>query len=208
MTTVKDQKECSSCVAFGTITTVESTLLVQAGNPNYLVDLSEADLFFCHGHGSCSRGWSEIYAYEALMNHGIPIEGCYPYDSGLQNQACRILRSECLSSTQIFKITGITNLTGQPVEIKKWISSRGPVSTSFIIYQDFYSHSGGYKHVIGERVGGHCVSIVGYTDDQGCWICKNSWGMDRHDQGFFKIAYGECGIDSWSNYGVMVLRFN
>jgi C1A family cysteine protease len=201
VTPVKHQKECGSCVAFGTIATVESTLLVQNGNPDYPVDISEAVLFFCYG-GSCSSGWSDIPAYNAFLNHGIPIESCYTYESGFQNQACRILSDECLRSPQIFKITGITNLTGKPTEIKKWISSKGPVSAFFIVYQDFYSHSGVYKYVTGEQVGGHCVSIVGYNDDQGCWICKNSWGPDYPDQGFFKIAYGECGIDTWSNYGV------
>jgi C1A family cysteine protease len=38
---------------------------------------------------------------------------------------------------------------------------------------------------------------VGYDDPNGCWICKNSWNTTWGEQGFFRIAYGECGIESW-----------
>src|SRR5206468_3305820 len=49
----------------------------------------------------------------------------------------------------------------------------------------------------------HCVSVVGYDDVAGCWICKNSWGPGWGDRGFFRIAYGEVGIDA-SMWGVIV----
>ena len=48
----------------------------------------------------------------------------------------------------------------------------------------------------GEYVGGHCVCIIGYDDAQKCWIAKNSWGKGWGEQGFFRIGYGECGIDA------------
>jgi hypothetical protein len=41
------------------------------------------------------------------------------------------------------------------------------------------------------------VTIVGYDDGQQCWICKNSWGPGWGESGFFRIGYGECGIDTW-----------
>ena len=51
---------------------------------------------------------------------------------------------------------------------------------------------------------GHCVSIVGYDDTRQCWIAKNSWGDWWGKKGFFKIGYGECGIDAamWAIEGV------
>ena len=204
VTPIKNQKSCGSCVAFGTIATVESTLKLEGNDPNLAVDLSEAHLFFCHGKDvgrNCSNGWWPNEALDAFKNKGVVDAECYKYVDGLVKQDCSGLCSD--SNNRLMKITGYTDLTEQPAKIKEWITSKGPVSACFIVYDDFYNYSSGiYKHVTGSELGGHCVTIVGYNDDQGYWICKNSWGTDWGEQGFFRIAYGECGIDSWQNHGV------
>jgi C1A family cysteine protease len=45
ITPVRDQGNCGSCVAFGTLAAVEGTMRVQSGNADYAMDLSEAQLF-------------------------------------------------------------------------------------------------------------------------------------------------------------------
>lgn len=204
ITEVKDQKSCGSCVAFGTIATVESSLRVQRNDPNIGVDFSEAHLFFCHGSESgaaCGSGWWPKPAYDAFQNKGVVDEACYKYADGLEKQDCSGLCEN--PDSHVVKIRGYKDFTGKPAQIKEWISSKGPVSACFLVYEDFFSYrSGIYKHVTGERAGGHCVTIIGYDDDQGYWICKNSWHTSWGEQGFFRIAYGECGIESWSNHGV------
>jgi len=58
-------------------------------------------------------------------------------------------------------------------------------------------YTGGiYEYKYGLFAGNHLVSIIGYDDTQGYWICKNSWGTSWGENGFFRIKYGECGIDS------------
>jgi len=202
VTPVKDQSSCGSCVAFGTVATTESTLRVQRGNPTLAVDLSEAHLFFVHARDrgyNCSTGWWPNEALDDFQNKGVVDETCYPYD--LSNTDGSGLCSDW--AAHVVKITGYTALTNQPAQIKDWVSTRGPVSACFLVYQDFFSYrSGVYRHVSGDLAGGHCVTIIGYDDDQGCWICKNSWGTGWGDQGFFSIAYGECGIDTWLNHAV------
>ncbi|TDC63518.1 hypothetical protein E1258_10375 [Micromonospora sp. KC207] len=54
-----------------------------------------------------------------------------------------------------------------------------------------------YRQTGGELAGGHCVTLIGYDDVQGCWIGRNPWGAGWGDQGFSKIAYGECGIEDF-----------
>lgn len=202
VTPIKDQKSCGSCVAFGTVATVESTFRRQRNDPNLAVDLSEAHLFFCHGRArgrSCSTGWWPNEAFDDFKSKGVCDEACYPYN--LSNTDCSGLCSNW--ADRVVKITGYGAVTGQPAKIKEWVSTKGPVCACFIVYQDFFSYrSGIYKHVTGTQAGGHCVTIVGYNDSPGYWICKNSWGAGWGDQGFFCIAYGECGIDSWLNHGV------
>lgn len=209
VTPVTSQKNCGSCVAFGTAATVESRLRVQRNDPNLNINLSEAHLFFCHGKddgAACNTGWWPQKAFDAFKSKGVADEACYPYDNGLETKDCSGLCSNW--ANRVTKITGYTALTKQPAKIKEWISSKkGPVSACFIVYQDFYSYKSGiYKHVTGGKLGGHCVTIVGYNDSPGYWICKNSWGTNWGEKGFFKIAYGECGIDSWLNHGVNAIE--
>ena len=60
ITPIKDQGGCGSCVAFGTVATVEGSIRKQHNNPNLDVDLSEAHLFYCYGRSDgrdCENGW-------------------------------------------------------------------------------------------------------------------------------------------------------
>jgi C1A family cysteine protease len=201
VTPVTDQQSCGSCVAFGTVAAVEGRLRKQRNNADMAIDLSEAHLFFVHARArgyNCDTGWWPAEAFEDIKNKGIVDEACYPY-----NLANRDGSGLCADAAQrLLKISGFTTLTGNAAQIKDFIVTKGPVSSCLVIYDDFFSYkSGVYKHVTGGEAGGHCVAIVGYNDNPGYWICKNSWGKGWGDQGFFKIAYGECAIDSWQNHG-------
>jgi C1A family cysteine protease len=206
VTPIKNQSSCGSCVAFGTTAAVETTLRKQRGNPNLAVDLSEAHLFFCHARArgrSCSNGWWPNEALDDFRDKGVADEACYPYN--LSNTDCSGLCSDWASRT--VKITGYTALTSNPAGIKEHVSTIGPVSACFVVYQDFFSYTSGvYRHVTGGQAGGHCVAIIGYDDSQSCWICKNSWATGWGEQGFFRIAYGECGIETWLNHGVNAIQ--
>ena len=204
VTPVKDQKDCRSSVAFGTVATVETQMRIDLNNPDLEVDLSEAHMFFCHGyeHGAtCEKGWAPDQAFDAFMNKGVTDEFCYPYEIAYSERDCRGLCSNWAANAVI--ITGYTDLTGDITGIKKWLLTKGPVCACLIVYEDFFSYKSGiYKNVIGNCVGGHCVTIVGYNDNPGYWVCKNSWGKNWGEEGFFRIAYNQCAIDSWQNYGV------
>ena len=51
-----------------------------------------------------------------------------------------------------------------------------------------------YHYTTGKQLGGHAVKIVGYGVDH--WIIANSWSTQWGEQGFFRIGFGECGVDS------------
>ncbi len=206
ITSVKDQGGCGSCVAFGSCATVEGTLRVQRNDPNLAVDLSEAHLFYCLARAQgrmCSGpngGWWVPAALDCIKNPGVSDEPCYPYVAGDQN--CTNLCANWQS--RVSKITG-WHAINSAADMKTWLSTKGPLAACFTVYQDFFNyHSGVYHHVSGGVAGGHCVSVVGYSDPGGFWICKNSWGTGWGESGFFCIAYGQCGIDAtmWAVEGV------
>ncbi len=196
VTDVKNQGGCGSCVAFGTVATMEATFRRQRNNPNLAINLSEAHLFYCYAKaqgrtcGGASGGWWPDKAMEAAKQ-GVVDEACFPYTAGDQN--CGLASDWQNRLVKISNFSKINDIAA----MKEWLSTRGALSACFTVYEDFYSYrSGVYRHVTGGVVGGHCVSIVGYDDNAGCWICKNSWDTGFGESGYFRIAYGQCGIES------------
>jgi len=89
-----------------------------------------------------------------------------------------------------------------PAQIQQEIMTNGPVEAAFTVYADFESYKSGiYRHVSGEELGGHAVKIIGWGYDApsstNYWIVANSWNNDWGENGFFRIAFGECGIESY-----------
>ena len=208
ITAIKDQARCGSCVAFGACATVEGTKRVQEHDAGLDVDLSEAQLFYCIARaqgrrcsGQQTGGWWPSAALDAFRDEGVVDEGCYPYQAG--DQDCTGLCSDW--GSRLTTITGWLEINSQP-EMKAWLAERGPLVGTMKVYEDFtrYYRGGVYKYVAGAFGGGHCICVIGYDDEAGCWIGKNSWGTNWGEQGFFRIAYGEVAIDSamWAVEGV------
>ena len=202
ITPIKDQGNCGSCIAFGTIATAEAVTRISKKNPQSNVDYSEADLFYCGAekeyHRTCANGWNLNDAATYMSGPGVVDEACFPYTPG--DQPCNLCADWQNRKTKLFsRIFTDTNM------MREWISTQGPLTTCFSVYEDFFAYKNGvYVHTTGKLVAGHCVSVVGYDNTLNYgnphWICKNSWGPDWGMKGFFKIAFGQCGIDHemWS----------
>jgi C1A family cysteine protease len=201
VTPVKDQRQCGSCVSFGTIGTLESMVLIEQ---NVERDLSEAELFYCGGAGdaSCEGGWFPPRAFPYLHTKGVANESCFPYQD--HNIPCNVCADRDQQAVKIRKDVELMPVNDR----KQYLSRVGPLIGAMDVYDDFFSYASGvYSHVTGDLAGGHCVQIVGYDDNEGAWICKNSWTTGWGDNGFFKMAYEDrdCKMDTeypmWGMYG-------
>jgi C1A family cysteine protease len=201
VTSVKNQRTCGSCVSFCSAGLVESMASIEKGQ---LLDLSEADLHFCSSHGASCGGWWPDDALGQVQARGIVPEASFAYmdafanppvvgGDGLWVPHCVNVPNRGAIATKISNHGSIASVTDR----KNYLTNNGPCSAILHVFNDFYSYSTGvYHHVSGADVGLHCVEVIGYSDPEGCWICKNSWGASWGDAGFFKIAYGQAGIDS------------
>jgi C1A family cysteine protease len=227
-TEIRNQGDCNSCPAFANIAAFESILEILDGSPDANPDLSESYLFFC-GYdqlccsASCADGWCSDAARNSLRYFGVPDEDCWPYipeDSPCTQ--CTVPCENCAPGQpgvcycanvedgvhhggRLLTIDDWYELPDDVDSIKASIVNNGPVPTSMDVYEDFfdYDYLGGcYKYTMGDKVGYHAVTIVGYDDnilaapgEYGAWICKSSWGLGWGEEGWFQIAYGECSIE-------------
>jgi C1A family cysteine protease len=197
ITPIRDQASCGSCVSFATLATIEARHNIACQNPNLDPDYSEAHLFYCGCGNCCANGWNFAPALDFCKNTGVALETAFPYVPG--NRPCPPNLASAIKITAWTQVLAVADR-------KNILATKGPVVGGLAIYQDFYSYSSGvYRHVTGALVGYHAISVVGYDDAQSCWICKNSWGQGFGEQGFFRIGYGECQIDtSFAFYDVDV----
>jgi len=203
---VKDQGGCGSCVSFCAVAALEALARI---NHARVLDASEADLHFCSSHGENCDGWWPSDALESIRSRGVTTEDRFPYFTAFTPPTphCVLAPDRDTFATKLTEHVAVSTMASR----KSWISDRGPLIAVLHVYDDFFAYGTGvYHHATGAEAGYHCVLIVGYDDAQHCWICKNSWGAGWGDAGFFRIGYGECGIDETSNdtdsHG-QVLRF-
>jgi hypothetical protein len=201
---VMNQGNCGSCVAFASVATLEGQVSVTSGVPGTRPTFSPQMLFACGG-GACDRGWMPGSAASFLKNTGVPDEACMPYTSGSTGEDVSCSKRCADTDSRSFKIASVRKpsggFSGGSVESVKAALLKGPLVTTMTVYEDFVTYSGGiYKHTTGSSLGGHAVSLVGYDDQKGAWLVRNSWGEEFGEKGFVWISYDDrsgIGYETW-----------
>lgn len=154
MTPVKNQGNCSSCVAFGTISALEALLKINYyKRPDVYIDLSEAYLWGCGIGGNCDKTWTPNGSCDYLKANGVPDEACYPYPGGVKPTSKLVCPSECdddhsAPQTRMdhTRINGWSLKIGE-VAIKTSLVTNGPLIVIFYAGEDIkYYVSGVYKN--------------------------------------------------------------
>jgi C1A family cysteine protease/outer membrane protein assembly factor BamB len=195
ITPIGNQENCGSCVAFGSIATLEGCIQITRNRPGSGLDLSEQHLFSCAG-GLCDFGLYEDEALAYLQVSGAPVEWCLPYRATDSN--CDQTCSDWQEQAWLISDWGHTPYqpTTDLVERIKSQLMEGPIIAGMRVYDDFVSYdSGVYQHVWGDEYEGHCVCMVGWDDADSCWICKNSWGATWGEDGYFRIRMGHNEVE-------------
>ena len=196
-TPIRNQKRLPSCETFAIVAALETIVQYKVGYP-FGCDLSEAHLYFYSG-GNTDWGSFPENDTNFLKEYGVPDEACWPYPNDNYQYPLNTTSPDWQNRT--VKLTDWYYLPEDINAIKSALVNNGPVPTYFQVFEDFvYYKEGIYRHRWGRYSGIHYVCIVGYNDNPGYWIVKNSWGPDYSNEGWFNIAYGECSIEKKSFY--------
>lgn len=199
ITPIKNQGNCNACFAFATVAALESQIIKTYGI-SFLKDMSEQTVISCGSSGTCTSGGDKVKASSYLYNTGIPLESCFPYTG--TDVSCGNACANWVDH-QMCKFTGYTVRNSPTIaQIKSDIYTYGPIVADMRLLADFRNQYNNWPNKIytacfaGEGTcndtgEGHDVLVIGYNDEGEYFICKNSWGREWGDNGYFKIAYSE-----------------
>ena len=207
MSPVKHQYGCGACWAFSVVGVVEAMYNIEQGDSGLDVDLSEQHLITDCVFGGCASGSQGAALHFIENTYGIVDEDCLKYKA--TDILCSVGCSDgCLakcddgSNLNPWKISWYSGdiIPSNREEIKDLLFHKGPLIASLKIYKP--SEPGGWfdGNSIYRCAGdfpNHGVVLVGYNDDEEYWIIKNSWGTGFGSDGYYKLGYGECGLESW-----------
>ena len=196
-TDVKDQGYCGSCSAFAALSVLESVMEIENNDSEANYNLSEQHLFSCSG-GDCLTGNYQDIVMNELKVNGVPDEDCFSYKSGKwgDDYPCSDSCSDWVERS--VRIRDYWYVSSR--DMIKTAIDKGPVLAGIEITSGLENYTEGVfagGDCNGPEYVNHAVALVGYNDAEGYWIAKNSWGKVWGENGFFKIEYGKCGIESW-----------
>ena len=149
----------------------------------------------------CEGGYVDK-SWDYIRDTGIVSEECLPYTSGNGDRGkCPFSGSKHTCKIEAYRKYRVSShqqyLTIE--DAKNSLINEGPVEAAFDVYSDFMSYAGGvYRKHSNELLGGHAVKVVGWgTDVDGTeyWVVANSWNTSWGEDGFFRIAFGQCGFE-------------
>lgn len=182
---IKDQGDCGSCWAFGTVGAFESIIQIR---DNRRVRLSEQELVSCNrnqDNDGCQGGY---FSHGFHVNPGAALESDFPYRAADVSCKAGLKHSEKL---QDWAFVGGSDQRKPTVEqIKTAIYEHGPVAVVVRAgYNAFLSYKSGIFNSCQNTQSDHLVILVGWDDNGGYWILRNSWGTGWGDKGYMNIKY-------------------
>lgn len=202
--TVRDQGDCGSCWAFGTVGALEYQVLI---NQRKQVDLSEQWLVSCNRDGMDCDGGFAAHNYfvrsssynDSCGGDGAVLESDFPYRAVNGNCRCPYEHHYWLSGWSYIGV--IPGVFATDDQIKRAIYYYGPITAA--INAETLHHRNGFTGVIRDcsiAPVNHLIVIVGWSDSLGAWRVRNSWGTDWGDDGEAWVAYGCSSIGFGANY--------
>ena len=194
---VKDQGQCGSCWAFGSVQAQESQWALKH---NILYSLSESNLVDCVVDCfGCSGGnvkWAYGYIHYLQGGHFM-LESDYPYTP--KKGKCQFDKTKAVT-----QLHGYNTVKNDENELKIAVAQNGPYAIAIdASHSSFQLYTNGIynEKSCSSSSLDHAVGLVGYGVDNGVdfWLVRNSWSTGWGEAGYVRIirnAGNRCGVAS------------
>jgi len=199
VSSVKNQKKCGSCFAFGSVANMEGQLFLHTGR---LVNLSEQQIMDCDHEctssffpicdDACGGGTEENAFQYVIKSGGIMRMEDYPYTAVKGD--CQFDKSRSIGG---FKKWNYVTVNDED-DLRQYLYDHGPVSVGVAANDAWKAYSSGIFTASCGVSNNHAVLLIGWGEynDIPYWIIKNSWGADWGMDGYIHLPRGQnkCGI--------------
>lgn len=201
---IEDQLHLGSCVGQAIVGAFE--LMVNKQYSDRFVDLSRLFVYY-NARLYDNLVEEDVGAYmrdgiKSVNQYGVCSEQLWPYNI---KKFSLVPDADCYldaKNRMIEKYYRVKNLD----DMLNALNEGYPVAVSMSVYNSFYDLELPGRAVLPipqaweEMIGGHAICVVGYDLNKKQLICRNSFGLDWGEQGYFYMpfAYIENNIwDSW-----------
>ncbi|MBX7164447.1 MAG: C1 family peptidase [Saprospiraceae bacterium] len=192
---VWDQGSEGSCVSFACGYVGVSYYLKMIKNVPYSTSGAYRSPEFLYNNskiiGDCNSGSYYINVLNYLVNYGTCSWSQMPYSAsnGCSNRGTQTQKDQA----KLGKIKKWSRVSNTVNNLRDYIYKGYPILLGMQLDKNFINQTYSYPYTYtirgGAQIGGHAMVIVGYDDLKKAFIIQNSWGKDRHDNGFLYITY-------------------
>ena len=202
---IEDQLHLGSCVAQAIVGAFE--LVLNKNYPAQFKDLSRLFVYYnarlIEGNADSDDGVYVRDGIKAIHKWGICSEDNWPY---LTDKFATVPNAQSYIDAKTRLVERYHRITSIE-DIISNINAENPVVTGMEVFGDFDSMGINADSIIqmpyseDESQGGHAIAIVGYDNDEKYFICRNSYGEQWGDAGYFYMPYDYAELyvmDAWA----------
>ncbi len=198
---------CNTCWAFATIDAIQIGRQLAATREkrefNQNIRPSARQLVSCmvkKPEEFCSNNWHGS-AFDFMLEKGLPLGGVTKYVPE-DHKTWECEPDEYLKILTWDFVSPSPQKIASAAEIKKAIILYGSVVSMLSFDNCFWLYNSGVFNEERFRDGSHFVIIIGWDDEKGAWLVKNSYGEDWGEKGFGWIKYRSNNIGQWAAFVV------